>query len=84
MDSWKLALILLAGSVALTIGLWLIGLPFFFLFLFIPILPFLHRDRHPLRCPVCGWETTGSERYCPYDATPLVDPGRNGGKDDLK
>ena len=83
MDSWKFSLILLAGSVALTLGLWMIGLPFFFLFLFlfIPILPFLHRNRHVLRCPVCGWETTGSERYCPYDATPLEDPSREGGND---
>jgi hypothetical protein len=22
---------------------------------------------------VCGWETAGSERFCPYDATPLED-----------
>jgi len=27
------------------------------------------------RCPVCGWETTGSERFCPFDATPLNETG---------
>jgi len=74
MESWKLSLILFAGSAALTVVLWMTGLPFFFLFLVIPILPFLRRERHVLRCPVCGWESAGSERYCPFDATPLKNP----------
>jgi hypothetical protein len=70
---WKLSLILLAGSIVLS-GLFLIaGLPLFFLFLFIPLFPFLSNPRKIRRCPVCGWETAGSERFCPYDATPLED-----------
>ena len=66
---------LLAVSLAATALMWYLGLPFFFLFLFIPIIPLLRRNRHVRRCPVCGWETTGSERFCPWDATPLEVPG---------
>jgi hypothetical protein len=71
MRSWKLSLILLAASLAGTAISWMIGLPFFFLFLVVPLIPFLSR-RQVRRCPVCGWETTGSERFCPFDATPLT------------
>lgn len=78
MKPWKLSAILLAGSLALTAALWMSGLPFFFFFLFIPIIPLL-RDRARIRhCPVCGWETSGSERFCPYDATPLQNQEENG------
>ena len=47
-------------------------MPFFFLFLFIPIIPFLGRERELKRCPLCGWET-GDNRveFCPYDGSPL-------------
>jgi len=80
MESWKTSVILLGASLAVTLLLWWIGLPFFFLF--IPILPFLDRREEIRRCPVCGWETAGSERYCPYDATPLETPkGGIPGKD---
>jgi hypothetical protein len=68
-----MSLILLAGSLAVTVAFWMIGLPFFFLFLFVPLIPFLSGRKKTRRCPVCGWETTGNERFCPYDATPLVD-----------
>ena len=71
MKSWKLSLLLLAGSLALSVAFWMIGMPFFFLFLFVPLLPFLRRKTRC--CPACGWETTGNERFCPYDATPLLD-----------
>ncbi len=73
MKSWKLSIILLLGSLALTVVLWLAGLPFFFIFLFVPLLPFLGRKNTVRHCPACGWETTGDERFCPYDATLLVD-----------
>jgi hypothetical protein len=78
---WKLSLILLFGSLALTAVFRMIGLPFFFLFLFVPLLPFLTGRRKVRRCPLCGWETEGSERFCPYDATPLVDSGSSEGKE---
>lgn len=71
MKSWKISLLILAGSLALTALFWMIGLPFFFLFLFVPLIPFLYGPTEIRRCPVCGWETTGSERFCPCDATPL-------------
>ncbi len=67
------SLILLAGSLTVTALLWVIGIPFFFLFLFAPLIPFFRRDRAVRRCPICGWETTGSENFCPRDASPLAD-----------
>jgi hypothetical protein len=75
MDAGKASVILLVVSLAITLLLWWIGLPFFFLVLFIPLLPFLGRKKEMRRCPACGWETPGSERFCPYDATPLDTPG---------
>lgn len=78
MKSWKLSVLLLAGSLIVSVLFWMAGLPFFFLFLFIPLLPFLSRQKAIRRCPACGWETPGSEGFCPYDATPLepVEPDR--------
>lgn len=78
MKSWTLSLLLLSGSIALSALFWIAGLPFFFLFLFIPFLPLVLRSGHIKRCPVCGWETTGNERFCPYDATILEDDGPHG------
>jgi hypothetical protein len=80
MNAWRTSLILLAVSLAATALMWYRGFPFFFLFLFIPIIPLLRRDRHVRRCPACGWETTGSERFCPWDATPLEGPGGKTGE----
>jgi hypothetical protein len=82
MNPWKLSLIFLSGSLVLTVFLWMIGLPFFFLCLFIPLIPLFFSIGSKKRCPVCGWETTGSERFCPYDATPLMDPGSCDRKDE--
>lgn len=65
------SILLLAGSLAVTVVFWALGFPFFFLFLFMPLLPFISGRKKILRCPACGWETTGSECFCPYDATPL-------------
>jgi hypothetical protein len=77
---WLMSLLLFAGSLGLTILLWALGLPFFFVFLFLPLIPLFSRPRNKRRCPVCGWETTGSERFCPWDATPLTEPGGEIGK----
>jgi hypothetical protein len=41
MKSWKLSQLLLAGSIIMSALFWIAGLQFFFIFLFIPILPFL-------------------------------------------
>ena len=71
MKPWTISLLILAGSLALTAFLWMMGFPFFFLFVFIPVIPFLFNPLVVRRCPVCGWETTGNETFCPYDATPL-------------
>jgi hypothetical protein len=78
MKLWTLSLILLIGSLAITAILWVLGLPFFFLFLFIPLITLFRKSRKVRSCPVCGWETTGSERFCPYDATPLSGSGEGG------
>jgi len=65
---------LLAGSLGITAILMLLGFPFFFIFLFIPLIPLIRRRRPVKRCPLCGWETSGSERFCPCDGT-LLSPG---------
>lgn len=78
MNAWKASFVLLIGSLAVTSLMWYLGLPLFFLFLGIPLLPFLGRKKPVRICPACGWETSGTENYCPYDATPLdvQDPDR--------
>jgi len=48
-----------------------LGFPFYFLFLFIPLVPLFGRCHRVRRCPACGWETEGSECFCPRDGTPL-------------
>src|SRR5271157_4456870 len=78
-DAWKLSLLLLAGSLGVTALLWSLHIPFFFLFLCIPLVMFLGK-RPVKRCPACGWETTGSENFCPADGTPLPGPGSEIGK----
>jgi len=75
----RLTLILLAVSIAITAVSLALGFPFFFLFLFIPLIPLFGRPPVVKRCPACGWETAGSERFCPYDGTPLV-PEDEGGE----
>ena len=45
-------------------------------FLFVPFVPFLFRDRRTpraeRRCPQCGWRTRSAEfEYCPRDGTRL-------------
>jgi hypothetical protein len=67
-----LPLLLVAGSVALTIIFFLAGLPFFFLFLLIPFISLRGRSKEVLRCPVCGFESIGAVRYCPYDGNELT------------
>ena len=69
--NWMIAAGLLAGSLLLSAIFWMLGLPFFIAFLVIPFIPLFGKRREVRRCPVCGWETTGSERFCPFDATPL-------------
>ena len=80
MKLWQVSLILLIGSLAITLVLWTLGLPFFLVVLFIPLIPLFWRRPEVRRCPVCGWETTGSERFCPRDATPLPEAGSKIGK----
>lgn len=66
-----LSLLLFLGSLGFSVFLWIIGFPFFFLFLIIPLIPFFRHNHEFHRCPVCGWETSGNERYCPYDGVQL-------------
>jgi hypothetical protein len=80
MKAWEISVILFLGSLVITIIFWMMGLPFFFVFLFIPLVPFFFKKQTIRRCPVCGWETTGSEHFCPWDATPLSGPDREFGK----
>ena len=74
-------MILLAVSLAITLILFSLGIPFFFVFLFIPLIPFFGREKQVKRCPVCGWETTDNwVAYCPYDGTHLEVPEGNQGE----
>ncbi|QYZ80383.1 hypothetical protein E2N92_03515 [Methanofollis formosanus] len=68
-----MSLLLLAGSLLVTAVCYLLGLPFFFLFLFVPLLPlFGRRPVRVKRCPTCGWETAGREDFCPWDGSRLT------------
>lgn len=74
MESWIISLILLLGSVIMGALFWIVGLSFFVLFLFIPLIPLIMAGRSQSeRCLVYGWETPGNERFCPYDAAILND-----------
>ncbi|RQD79738.1 MAG: hypothetical protein D5R96_09570 [Methanocalculus sp. MSAO_Arc2] len=61
--------LLLAGSLGITIISFILGYPLFFLLLFIPFL--FSRGKGGKRCPLCGWEAKGSEKFCPYDGAVL-------------
>ncbi len=70
------------GSIALTIVL-ISRFHVPFLFVFLPIVPFLFRRRRhaPLvkRCTSCAWYTSDPRyRYCPCDGTPLVPDSPDG------
>jgi hypothetical protein len=61
-----------------TVLLFWFGFPFFFVFLFIPLIPFFGRERLVKRCPECGFETTDDRvEYCPYDGSRLERPEGN-------
>jgi len=63
-------MLLLTGSIGISALLWIAGFPFFFMFLFIPLIPFI--GRHEVKqCPICGFQTCGNEIYCPYDGVIL-------------
>lgn len=76
MTRLALTLIVLAASLTFSVVLFFLGIPFFALFLFIPLVPLLTPGRNVRTCPSCGWETTGTENFCPYDGVPLTGPGK--------
>lgn len=55
-------LALFAGSLAVTAVCFALGLPFFFLFLFLPL--FFLPKSEIRRCPVCGCRVEPSANYC--------------------
>jgi hypothetical protein len=66
----------LIGSVAVTLVAVLV-FRVYFLFLFLPILPFLFRShsrvREVKRCTSCNWYTDDMNyNFCPCDGTPLT------------
>ncbi len=60
----KAALALFAGSVLLTVVCFLLGLPFFFLFLFVPLFLLFPGRRSEKVCPVCGAVSSSDSAYC--------------------
>ena len=55
-------LALFAGSLAVTAVCFALGLPFFFLFLFLPL--FFLPKKDVRRCPVCGCKVEPNANYC--------------------
>jgi len=72
MDRWLLSGLLLFVSLVITLLFFMTGIPVFLLFFFLPLIPFLKRPHHLKKCPLCGWETAGSELFCPCDGSRLV------------
>jgi hypothetical protein len=70
------ALVGLALSLLVSVVAW-VYFDTLFLFLFLPLVPFLFArgggDERPVReCPTCGFRTTNPEyAHCPRDGTPL-------------
>ncbi|HKM42015.1 MAG TPA: zinc-ribbon domain-containing protein [Methanocorpusculum sp.] len=60
----KVAFVLFAGSIVLTVVCFMLGFPFFFLFLFFPMLLFFPGRRPGRVCPVCGVEASDDSKYC--------------------
>ena len=60
----KAALALFAGSILLTVLCFLLGLPFFFLFLFVPLFLLFPGRRVQKVCPVCGAVSSRDSAYC--------------------
>ncbi|MBE6507313.1 MAG: hypothetical protein E7Z72_05245 [Methanocorpusculum parvum] len=56
-------LALFAGSLAVTAVCFALGIPFFFLFLFLPL--FFLPKREVRRCVVCGCRVNPGDNYCP-------------------
>ena len=44
MKLWEISFMLFLGSLAITIAFWMLGLPFFFVFLFLPLVPFFFKE----------------------------------------
>ncbi len=56
-------LALFSGSLLVTAVCFAAGLPFFFLFLFLPL--FFLPKREERRCPVCECRVQPGDNYCP-------------------
>ena len=71
MNRWTVFGLSIAGSVALSAGLWALGVPGFFFFLAFPFL--LWPKGGTRHCPVCGHATMHpAVRYCPADGTRMA------------
>jgi hypothetical protein len=76
---WMMAVAGLAGSLALSVLLWVaFGSPF--VFLFVPFVPFLLRRQSgrkgasAARCPDCDFRTMDPQHeYCPRDGRRLIE-----------
>jgi len=68
MDRWAVFAIGLAASLGVTVLLWVLGVPGFFLFLLLPFLWFPFGGRKAAStpvCPRCGAAIAGGFAFCP-------------------
>jgi len=67
---WQITLIIFLASVVVTVVCFMLGFPFFFLFLFLPFALFIpHKERR--KCPKCGVEVGRDANYCPICGTEI-------------
>lgn len=72
MNRWLILGGALAVSLLVTVVLWIVGVPGYFLFLAVPFFLLPLGGRSARRCPVCGFRTRAVDaRFCPRDGQEL-------------
>ena len=72
MKPWEISLILFIGSLVITIAFWMLGLPFFFVFLFLPLAPFFFKEKMVRRCRYADGKPQAARTSAPSMRLPSV------------